>query len=63
MQASVIAARGLNSAVSGLCSAGAQVQLLRRTLFPPEPELKPVSPALAAGFFTTEPPGKPSFLQ
>ena len=24
------------------------------------PEIKPVSPALAGGFFTTEPPGKPS---
>ena len=25
----------------------------------PDPGIKPVSPALAAGFFTTEPPGKP----
>ena len=25
----------------------------------PNPEIKPVSPALQAGFFTTEPPGKP----
>ena len=26
----------------------------------PEPRIKPTSPALAGGFFTTEPPGKPS---
>ena len=26
----------------------------------PDPEIKPISPALAGGFFTTEPPGKPS---
>ena len=25
----------------------------------PKPEVKPVSPALAEGFFTIEPPGKP----
>jgi len=25
----------------------------------PEPEIKILSPALAGGFFTTEPPGKP----
>ena len=25
----------------------------------PDPEIKPVSPALAGQFFTTEPPGKP----
>ena len=27
----------------------------------PNPGIKPVSPALASGFFTTEPPGKPTF--
>ena len=27
----------------------------------PAPEIKPASPALAGGFFTTEPPGKPPF--
>ena len=26
---------------------------------PPDPEIEPVSPALASGFFTTEPPGNP----
>ena len=25
----------------------------------PDPGIKPISPALAGGFFTTEPPGKP----
>ena len=25
----------------------------------PNPRIKPMSPALAGGFFTTEPPGKP----
>ena len=25
----------------------------------PDPDIEPVSPALAGGFFTTEPPGKP----
>ena len=28
---------------------------------PPGPGIEPVSPALAGGFFTTEPPGKPSW--
>ena len=28
---------------------------------PPDPGIKPECPALAGGFFTTEPPGKPSF--
>ena len=28
----------------------------------PGPGIEPASPALAGGFFTTEPPGKPSYL-
>ena len=37
---------------------------LSRLLFPPpedlpDPGIEPTSPALAGGFFTTEPPGKP----
>ena len=28
----------------------------------PDPEIEPASPALADGFFTTEPPGKPRYL-
>jgi len=27
----------------------------------PDPRIKPPSPALAGGFFTAEPPGKPPF--
>ena len=27
----------------------------------PDPEIEPISPALAARFFTTEPPGKPIY--
>ena len=27
----------------------------------PDPRIEPVYPALADGFFTTEPPGKPNF--
>ena len=29
----------------------------------PDPGIKPASPALAGGFFTTEPPGNPDKLQ
>ena len=29
----------------------------------PEPGIEPKSPALAGGFFATEPPGKPSWLE
>ena len=28
----------------------------------PNPRIEPVSPALAGGFFTTEPPGKPEMV-
>jgi len=29
----------------------------------PDPGIKPASPALAGGFFTTEPPGKPQAVE
>ena len=29
---------------------------------PPDPGIEPMSPALAGGFFTTAPPGKPKFF-
>ena len=29
----------------------------------PDPGIKPMSPALAGGFFATEPPGKPKVLR
>ena len=28
----------------------------------PDPGIKPVSPALVGGYFTTEPPGKPVYV-
>ena len=43
-----------------LNSRGAQAQLLLGMWDLPRPGMEPVSAALAGGFFTTEPPGKPS---
>ena len=43
----------------GLSSCGARAQLLRGMWDLPGPGLEPVSPALAGGFLTTAPPGKP----
>ena len=42
-----------------LSSCGSQAQLLRGMWDLPRPGLEPVSPALAGGFSTTAPPGKP----
>ena len=42
-----------------LGSCGARAQLLRGMWDLPRPGLEPVSPALAGGFLTTAPPGKP----
>ncbi|KAJ8777134.1 hypothetical protein J1605_014517 [Eschrichtius robustus] len=42
-----------------LNSCGAQAELLRGMWDLPGPGLEPVSPALAGGFLTTAPPGKP----
>ena len=57
LRASTVAARGLSS-----CGTGSE--LLHGMCSPPGPGIKPVSPALAGGFFTNEPPGKPSiFIQ
>ena len=41
-------------------SCGSRAQLLRGMWDLPRPGLEPVSPALAGGFSTTAPPGKPS---
>ena len=46
----------------GFSSCGAQAQLLRGMWDLPRPGLEPVSPALAGGFLTTAPPGKPLLL-
>ena len=42
-----------------LSSCGSQAQLLRGMWDSPRPGLEPMSPALAGGFSTTAPPGKP----
>ena len=42
-----------------LSSCGSRAQPLRGMWDPPRPGLEPVSPALAGGFSTTAPPGKP----
>ena len=62
--ASAVAARGLSSCGSQalerrLSSCGAWAQLLRGMWDLPGPGPEPVSPALAGGFLTTAPPGKP----
>ena len=61
---SVVVAHGLSSCGSWaldcrLSSCGTQAQLLRGMWDLPGPGLEPVSPALAGGFLTTAPPGKP----
>ena len=43
-----------------LSSCGTRAQLIRGMWDLPGPGLKPMSPALAGGFLTTTPPGKPS---
>ncbi|KAJ8785458.1 hypothetical protein J1605_007055 [Eschrichtius robustus] len=43
-----------------LSNCGSRAQLLRGMWNLPGPGLEPVSPALAGGFLTTAPPGKPS---
>ena len=45
-----------------LSSCGSRAQLLRGMWDLPRPGLEPVSPALAGGFSTTAPPGKPSAI-
>ena len=42
-----------------LSNCGSRAQLLCGMWDPPRPGLEPVSPALAGGFSTTAPPGKP----
>ena len=45
-----------------LSSCGARAQLLRGMWDLPRPGLEPVSPALAGGFSTAVPPGKPPIV-
>ena len=63
-RASAAAACGLGSCDAWapghrLNSCGARVQLPCSTWYLPRPRMEPHSPAIAGGFFTTEPPGKP----
>ena len=53
---------GLRALERRLSSCGAQALLLHSMWDLPGPGLEPVSPALAGGFLTTAPPGKPCFL-
>ena len=56
-QVSVLAARGLGRCV--LSSCGHRLRCPHRMRDPPGPGMDAMSPALARGFFTPEPPGKP----
>ena len=51
-----------NSPERRLSSCGAPAELLQGTWNLSGSGIKPVSPELAGGFFTTEPPGKPPGL-
>ena len=61
-------ARGLSSCGSQalelrLSSCGAQLSCSAACAILPRPRLEPVSPALAGGFLTTAPPGKPHVVR
>ena len=58
--ASIVVEHGLQTRRLSCCSSRAQ--LLRGLWDLPRPGLEPVSPALAGGFLTTAPPGKPRLL-
>ena len=65
--ASVVVARGLSSCglwalERRLSSCGTWAYLLHGMWDLPGPGIEPVSPALAGGFLTTAPPGKPQGL-
>ena len=66
VRASVVVARGLSSGSWALehrlSSCGAWAQLLHDMWDLPRPGLEPVSPALAGGFLTTVPQGKPHVI-
>ena len=52
---------GMRALERRLSSCGAQAELLRSMWDLPGPGLEPMSPALAGGFPTTAPPGKPIY--
>ena len=55
--ASLVVEHGLQT--RRLSNCGSRAQPLRGMWDPPRPGLEPVCPALAGGFSTTAPPGKP----
>ena len=64
MRASVVAAHrhshcGSQALEHRLDSCGTWAELLLGMWDLPRPGIKPMSPAVAGGFFTPEPPGKP----
>ena len=61
LQACGLGSCGLQASERRLSSCGSRAYLLHGMWDPPGPEIKPVSPALAGGFLTTAPPGKPHF--
>ena len=59
-KARAAAAQASAAVACGLCSCSSQAQQLLCSMRDlPGPGVEPVSPALAGGFFTTEPPGMP----
>ena len=54
--------RSMGSRHVGFSSCGTRAQLLHGMWNLPGPGLEPVSPAMAGGFLTTAPPGKPCIL-
>ena len=60
--ACVLSSCGLQALERRLSSCGARAQLLRGMWDLPRPGLEPTSPALAGGFLTTAPPGKPNMM-
>ena len=57
-RAQALGLTGFSSVLCGLSSCGAQAYLLRGMWDLLGPGIEPVSPALAAGFSTSAPPGK-----
>ena len=62
LQARGLSSCGLQALERRLSSCGARAQLLRGMWDLPRPGIEPVCPALAGGFLTTGPPGKPKIV-
>ena len=57
-----LSSRGSWALKHRLNNCGTRAWLLHGMCDLPGPGIKPASPALAGGFFTTEPPGKPCLI-